>query len=56
MKRRKTKAQRKEASIRVRVTDEQKRSLVERAAREGLDVSAWLRALGLRAVGQPGES
>jgi uncharacterized protein (DUF1778 family) len=50
MKRRKPKAQRKEASIRVRVTEEQKRELAERAALEGLDVSAWLRALGLRAL------
>lgn len=48
MKRRKPKAQRKEESIRVRVTEEQKRLLMERADKAGLDVSAWLRAIGLR--------
>ena len=55
MKRRKPKAQRKEASIRVRVTDEQKRILTERATREGLEVSAWLRAVGLREAAQGDE-
>jgi hypothetical protein len=50
MKRRKPKAQRKEEAIRVRVTADQKRALADRAAREGLDVSAWLRSLGLREV------
>lgn len=55
MKRRKPKAQRKEQMIRVRVTEEQKRALSERAQREGLDVSAWLRALGLREVGRTTE-
>lgn len=50
MQRRKPKAQRKEEAIRVRVTAEQKAVLAETAAREGLDVSAWLRAVGLREV------
>lgn len=54
MKRRKPKAQRKEQSIRVRVTEEQKQALSERAARDGLDVSAWLRAIGLRAAQNDG--
>jgi hypothetical protein len=48
MKRRKPKSQRKEESIRVRVTAEQKEALTARALRDGLDVSAWLRAVGLR--------
>jgi hypothetical protein len=48
MKRRKPNAERKESAIRVRVTEEQKRTLTERARRDGLDVSAWLRAVGLR--------
>jgi hypothetical protein len=48
MKRRKPKAQRKEQSIRVRVTEAQKRALTDVATRAGLDVSAWLRAIGLR--------
>jgi Mobilization protein NikA len=47
-KHRKARAQRKEESIRVRVTAQQKRALAERAQRAGLDVSAWLRSLGLR--------
>lgn len=52
VKRRKPKAQRKEQSIRVRVTEEQKEALTRQAAASGLDVSAWLRSLGLREVGQ----
>jgi uncharacterized protein (DUF1778 family) len=35
----------------MRVTVEQKRALVAAAEREGLDVSAWLRQLALRAAG-----
>ncbi len=53
MKRRKPTAQRKEDSIRIRVTAEQKRILTEHAARAGLDVSSWLRSLGLRESGVP---
>jgi uncharacterized protein (DUF1778 family) len=52
MKRRKPRALRKEESIRVRVTEEQKRLLVARAERAGLDVSAWLRTVGLREAAQ----
>lgn len=52
VKRRKVKAQRKEDVIRLRVTSEQKRTLVEAAERAGLDVSAWLRSIGLREAGQ----
>jgi hypothetical protein len=44
----KPRAQHKEQSIRVRVTAQQKRALADPAQREGLEVSAWLRALGLR--------
>ena len=46
----KLKRERKEDSIRIRVTEEQKRVLTEAAEREGLDVSTWLRSLGLRAA------
>lgn len=53
MKHRKTKQQRKEDTIRIRVTGEQKRTLIERAQREGLEVSAWLRSLGLREASVP---
>ncbi|WP_437839261.1 plasmid mobilization protein [Sorangium sp. So ce1153] len=53
--RRKPDEQRKEAVIKIRVTEEQKRTLTEAADREGLDVSAWLRRLGLReASASPG--
>jgi hypothetical protein len=52
MKRRKPLAQRKEDTIRIRVTTEQKRTLIDRAQRDGLEVSAWLRSLGLREAAQ----
>jgi uncharacterized protein (DUF1778 family) len=52
MKRRKPKALRKEGSIRIRVTEDQKRVLTEAAERAGLDVSSWLRALGMREAGR----
>jgi uncharacterized protein (DUF1778 family) len=52
MQRRKPKGQRKEDSIRIRVSAQQKQTLVEAADRAGLDVSSWLRALGLREAGQ----
>lgn len=48
VKRRKPKAQRKEDMVRVRVTAEQKKALTAAADRAGLDVSSWLRALGLQ--------
>lgn len=43
---------RKEERIMIRVTEEQKRTLTKAAEREGLDVSTWLRSLGLRAAAQ----
>ena len=52
-KRRKPKAQRKDYSIRIRVTAQQKRTLEEAAQQAGLEVSSWLRALGLREAGGP---
>jgi hypothetical protein len=48
--RRKDDAERKEAVIKIRVTDEQKEILTEAASKDGLDVSSWLRSLGLRAA------
>jgi len=48
--RRKDEADRKEEVIKIRVTSEQKATLTEAASRDGLDVSAWLRSLGLRAA------
>jgi uncharacterized protein (DUF1778 family) len=47
-KRRKPKAQRKEADIRIRVTEAQKKTLVSAATAAGLGVSSWLLSLGLR--------
>lgn len=48
--RRKDDADRKEEVIKVRVSSEQKTTLTEAASRDGLEVSTWLRALGLRAA------
>ena len=53
---RKAKSQRKDDDIRIRVTAEQKRTLSNAAAREGLDLSTWLRQLALRAAGALPES
>lgn len=50
VKRRKPKAARKEDSIRIRVTEEQKEVLTDAAAGEGLGVSSWLLMLGLKAA------
>ncbi len=48
MKRRKLKADRKETSVRIRLTDDQKMKLAAAAKAAGLDVSGWLRFIGLR--------
>lgn len=37
--------------VRMRVTSDQKKALTEAAQREGLELSAWLRQLALRAAG-----
>jgi uncharacterized protein (DUF1778 family) len=37
--------------VRMRVTPEQKRVILDAAGRAGLEVSAWLRQLALRAAG-----
>lgn len=52
MKRRKPKIARKEDQIRVRLTREQKMAFTSAAARAGLDVSSWLRSLGVQAASQ----
>ncbi len=51
VKRRKPKGQRKEEVIRVRVTATQKEALTLAAHRAGLDLSSWLRVIGLREAG-----
>ena len=48
MVRRKTKAERKEEMVRLRVTVDQKRTMVAAAERAGIELSAWLRLIGLR--------
>lgn len=48
MKRRKPKASRKDAGIKVRLTDEQKAKLEAGAAKANLDLSAWIRVTMLR--------
>jgi uncharacterized protein (DUF1778 family) len=50
VKRRKPKAERKELTLRVRVTEEQKERLEAAAKEVGTPVSTWLLALGLRAA------
>lgn len=53
MKRRKLKAERKVLVIPVRVSEEQKKTLAEKAKRRGLGVSTWLLQLGMTAPDQP---
>ena len=48
MKRRKPKGERKEESVRIRLTDEQKETLTKAATKAGLDVSEWIRSIALR--------
>jgi hypothetical protein len=47
---------RKNASIPVRVTEEEKAILIAKARRRGLGVSSWLVMLGLTAPDGPGET
>lgn len=53
MKRRKPKDERKEATIQLRVTEEQKESLTAKAKRRGLGLSTWLLQLGMSAPDKP---
>jgi uncharacterized protein (DUF1778 family) len=54
VKKQQRKAVRKEDSIRLRCTAEQKEILTEAATRAGLGVSGWLLSIGLREAQQPG--
>ena len=47
-KRRKKATERKDALVRVRVTEEQKALFIAAATKAGLDISSWLRSLGIR--------
>jgi hypothetical protein len=42
---------RKDDVVRMRVTERQKRAIIAAAERDGLELSAWLRQLALRAAG-----
>ena len=55
MKRRKPKADRKEATILIRLTDEQKEKLAAAAKKAGLDLSGWVRSLALREAAESEE-
>jgi uncharacterized protein (DUF1778 family) len=48
MKRRKATDDRKEESVRIRLTAEQKELFTEAATKAGLDVSGWLRMIAIR--------
>jgi len=49
-KRRKPASERREDIIRIRVTASQKKRLAQAAKAAGLDLSAWIRAIALRAA------
>ena len=53
MKRRKAKAERKEATILIRLTDEQKAAISAAAARAGLGVSGWVLSTVLKEAQPP---
>ena len=53
--RRKPDDERKDTSVRIRLTDAQKQTIEKAAAKSGLDVSGWLRYVGLREAGKLGE-
>lgn len=53
MKRRKPKAERKEETVQIRLTAEQKESLAHKAKARGLGLSSWLLSLGLSAPDKP---
>jgi uncharacterized protein (DUF1778 family) len=42
---------RKDEVVRMRIPAEHKKALIEAAARDGLELSAWLRQVALRAAG-----
>jgi uncharacterized protein (DUF1778 family) len=50
IKRRKAPQDRKEGLIQIRVTAEQRQKLKEAAEHAGLDLSSWLRMVGLKAA------
>lgn len=53
MKRRKLKEERKEETVQLRLTAEQKKTLAEKAKARGVGVGTWLLQLGLAAPDKP---
>lgn len=53
MKRRKPKAERKEETVQLRLTAEQKKVLAEKAKARGVGLGTWLLQLGLAAPEKP---
>lgn len=56
MARRKPKAERKDLTIRFRANAEQRQAMAQAARREGLELSAWLRRVALKAANWEPES
>jgi len=56
MKHRKTKDERKDEELRIRLTVSQKEAFTKAAERAGLDLSNWLRSLAVREVGKGTDS
>jgi uncharacterized protein (DUF1778 family) len=50
--RRKPRSARKDSQIKIRLTESQKQTLVRAADRAGLELSSWLRAVGLQAAAE----
>jgi hypothetical protein len=50
IKRRKAKGDRKEAAVRIRMTEQDKEDFEEAAARESLDLSSWMRSVARRYI------
>lgn len=55
-KRRKPKSERKEATILIRLTYEQKEALHAAAEKAGLDLSSWVRSRAISAAAREGQS
>jgi hypothetical protein len=53
MKRRKPKTERKEETVQLRLTAEQKRQVLEKAKARGIGLGTWLLQLGLAAPERP---
>ena len=52
--RRKPKGDRKEASVRIRMTESQKKAFDAAALKEGLELSGWMRSVAMRYIESKG--